>query len=419
MKALKKIINNKKAIIIVIFILALINVSFVFTSLSLKKEPAKETIPPSVTQSSSELTFLKNQNFTFNQLTTFFTNLAKQKGAVYAYDLLKIAPLPPNTDFHLLGHAIGDILFLQQGTEGIKICTHDFRNACSHSIVVALFQAKGEKALDEISKVCRQAPGGKGAYTMCFHGLGHGVLSYTDYDLAPTVTLCKKTGTKEYQNQEYTQCIGGAIMEMISGGGHNPELWAKQRPNFLKSEDPLYPCSTLITDEAKNMCYLYITPFLFEAVGANMATPTAIDFEKAFQICNNLPLQDAQYQKTCFGGFGKEFVVLAQDRDIRNVGNMKEEQLAKVYDWCLLAQSSLGTESCIEHAMQSLFWGGENKPHAAITFCTIITNPSQQNTCFSNLIQAVSYYQDNKIYRRDFCSTLPKQIYMTCQRQLL
>lgn len=31
------------------------------------------------------------------------------QGAKYAFDILKTAPVPPNTDTHLLGHVVGDI----------------------------------------------------------------------------------------------------------------------------------------------------------------------------------------------------------------------------------------------------------------------------------------------------------------------
>jgi hypothetical protein len=63
---------------------------------------------------------------------------------------------------------------------------------------------------------------------MCFHGLGHGVLAYTEYDLEKAVDICKRTGTKQYNNEEYAECVGGAIMEIIGGGFHDPQKWAVQ-----------------------------------------------------------------------------------------------------------------------------------------------------------------------------------------------
>ena len=286
-----------------------------------------------------ELAYLAGTTLSFGELSHFFRGLAEEKGAAYAFEVLKAAPLPPGTDLHLLGHAVGDVLYKQQGMEGIKICTNDFRNACSHSIVVGLLLDHGEQVLPKIASACRQAPGGSGAYTMCYHGLGHGVLAYVNYDLARAVALCKKTGSAAYHNEEASQCVGGTIMEIISGGGHNHDVWEKQRPRWLKPDDPLYPCKqNFMPDSAKTFCYLYITPYLFEAAGADPSAPDSAALEKAFQFCDALPKNDPGDRGSCYGGFGKDLIVLAQGRDIRKMTEMTYPQFERVYTWCLLAR---------------------------------------------------------------------------------
>src|SRR3989344_6471857 len=72
----------------------------------------------------------------FKELSDRFAQLARERGGVYAFEVLKQADLPPNTDLHLLGHIVGDELYKQEGLAGIAHCTQDFRNACSHSIVI-------------------------------------------------------------------------------------------------------------------------------------------------------------------------------------------------------------------------------------------------------------------------------------------
>jgi hypothetical protein len=222
--------HSYKLIVLLLLVVNLILIAYWFQG---------KNIPPQVSLStqSPEITELEGNSMSFADLKKYFTSLAEKKGAEYAYQVLKVAYMPPNTDMHLMGHVVGDVLYKQKGIEGIKVCTNDFRNACSHSIVVGLLLEKGESILPDIAAACKQAPGGSGAYTMCYHGLGHGVLSYTNYDLAKTVPLCQKTGT-----EESIQCIGGAIMEIISGGDHDKRTWAKMRPNFLKPNDPTYPC---------------------------------------------------------------------------------------------------------------------------------------------------------------------------------
>jgi len=353
----------------------------------------------------------------FGELSDYFGGLAKEKGGAYAFDVLKVAAMPPDIDMHLLGHVVGDILFAQKGLEGIKVCTHDFRNACSHSIVVGLFLEQGEAALPEIAEACYQAPGGSGAYTMCFHGLGHGVLAYAGYDLEKAVELCKKTGTPQYNQEESSQCISGTIMEMISGI-HDPELWAEQRPKYFSKEDPLYPCSAdFIPQEAQYLCYLYLTPHLFEIAGENTWIPTP----DAFPFCDTLPVSDIRNRDACYGGFGKEFLGFIAQRDIRtsSVQNITEEQLLKIYELCLLANNEVGTISCINSATNSLYWGGENDRGVAIRFCSVLPDPSYQRACFLNLIFVVDYYIQDPGYKTEFCGEIPKDFLEECRERLL
>lgn len=366
-----------------------------------------------------EIADLKSRNLNFEGLKTYFTDLAEKKGAVYAYDVLKVAPIGPNIDMHLLGHVVGDVLYKQQGVSGIKVCTQDFRNACSHTIVVGLLTDKGEAALDEIRDACEKAPGGKGAYTMCFHGLGHGVLAYTGYDLPKAIQLCEKTGTASHNNREYIECVGGSIMEIISGGFHAPELWAVQSKKYLSSDDPLSPCnSDFMPDVAKPICYTYLTPHLFIAAGADIGHPDSKYYPKAFGFCNAISLNDIPSRSACFGGFGKEFTTLAKDRDIRDIGSMNEDQLKKVYGWCQLAGDSQGTRDCISQALQSLFWGGENNPDASVKFCSIMDDSSLQSSCFEELVGAASYYLVDPNAKRNFCQKFPPNYIKSCQSKL-
>lgn len=361
---------------------------------------------------------LQLSEMTFAQLKIYFTDLANQKGAKIAFEVLKTATFSPNTDMHLLGHVVGDVLYKQQGAEGIQICTEDFRNACSHSIVVGLFSDKGDTALSEIEKACQKAPGGLGAYIMCYHGLGHGILAYTGYDFSQTIKLCQKTGTKNYSNREYPECVSGAVMEIISGGGHDRETWGKQRPKYLKIDNPLYICSeNFMPEEARGRCYDYLTPYLWEAVGADLNSPKEVDFKKSFELCNQIT--EAAYRNICMGGFGKEFVGLSQSRDIRRVDQMDEGKLKKVVNWCNLAPNDQAVAACLDSALSSIYWGGENDVAASIRFCSAISDAQNHKNCFQNLIGQVGNYIKDPKYRESFCTKIPIFLTNECQQRLI
>lgn len=413
---MEKILNGKKIIIATVFGVALLSAVMVFFLWPrLRSGNLGKTYY-------SEVDDLRDKR-SFDELKTYFEKLSEEKGARYAFGVLKVAPMPPNIDMHLLGHAVGDMLYKQEGLKGIEACTDDFRNACSHSIVVGLFFDKGESALEEIAEACRRAPGGQGAYTMCFHGLGHGVVSALGYDVPKAVGSCQKTGTGAFGHSESVQCTSGIVMEMVGGGGHDRDLWAAQRKKFMKPDKPLGFCqNSFIPERDRYLCYVYLTPFLWESVGADLGFPSADDFKRSFPICNTLAVDDGRDRDACFGGFGKEFVGLVQSRDIRKgaIGSITDQQLAQVYQWCKLADNKEGTAACIVHAMNSLYWGGENDPKIATRFCGVMSDEDyNQGSCYTNLIGSVSQYVKDSKYRQNFCNGLPSNHQGHCRERLL
>jgi hypothetical protein len=362
-----------------------------------------------------EIESLKGKNLSFKELSMFFSTMANDKGGEYAFEALKRAQLPPNIDLHLLGHVVGDVFYKQKGSKAILSCTPDFRNACSHTIVVGTLLEKGPGSLSEIADLCRQAPGGPGAYGMCFHGLGHGVLAYNEYDLKKGVEMCKKTASAG-GGPEYVECTGGMIMEMIAGV-HDREAWEKMAPVYFKKADPLYPCSgSVIPEETKSVCYTYLTPHLFQAAGAELAAPKPEHFKKAFTYCNNLT---GISRMSCFGGFGKEFVVLAQDRDIRNIGNMSTERLKLVIDWCNLATPKDGKDLCIRTGLNSLFWGGENDPGASVRYCTLADAGKKDGECFPALYSLANHFIRDPLARQKICDLVPEDHSRACKDSLI
>lgn len=351
----------------------------------------------------------------FQEYSDYFRKLAQDKGAPYAFEVLKRASFPPGVDIHLLAHVVGDVLYQQQGVEGIKVCTPDFRNACSHSVVIGMLTDHGENALPDIAQACKAAPGGRGAYTMCFHGLGHGVLAFNGYNFEKAVAMCKKTGTPEYANREYSECVGGATMEMVAGV-HDRQAWEKQKDTYLVPGNALSPCNLpFMSEEVRPICYTYLTPRLFEAAGADLRSPDPSFYAKAFSFCGALPASDVADRNACYGGFGKEFIVLSQARDIRDIGSQREEDVKKVHEWCALADNEDGQHACALSALSSLFWGGENNPDASFLFCANAPQ-SFKDMCYGELAGQIRFYAMNASQRSALCTRLPEAFQDVCMR---
>ncbi len=351
----------------------------------------------------------KRSQLSYGFLSEYFRELARRKGGEYAFEVLKRISAPPGVDFHLLGHAVGDELYKQKGIAGMASCTSDFRNACSHSIVVGFLYDHGEKAFPEIAAACQRAPGGSNAYNLCFHGLGHGVLAFKDYDFAAAVALCRQLPQVSPSGTERRECIGGVTMELVGGGFHDRTAWLRAQKRFYRRDDPRAPCDgPWVDSEYRSICYAYLTPHLMEAAGAHPPVRTPEQFAKAFRFCEPIAVSARRDRDACFGGFGKEFVVIAHHFDIRTVESMPNDELSEIADWCGLARPQDGQDACIRVAIQSLYWGGENKPDAAIRLCALMS-AHQRSICFSHLIDAALRFKKDSPQALDaFCRALPK-----------
>lgn len=336
-------------------------------------------------ESYPELTFIKNSKFnTLGEATHYYQSIARKKGAAYAFALLAKSEMPPLTDFHLIAHALGQILYEQQGVKGITVCDNNFGNGCSHAIVINEFVKRGVSAVHTIAETCRNAPGGTVSYVMCFHGVGHGVLGYTNYDMPQALELCKKFKLYKTSDTEYRECIGGVVMEMIFGL-HDNKLWSMRKEQYLGKNDPLYLCrNNGIPESVSDICYIYLTPYLYQYLNISMINPTDEEQQKVFSLCTGIPLTEKNNRLSCYYGFGKEFIPLANERDLRNLNKLTDEQLKKVYHLCTLARVRDGIDSCVKSAALASYWGGRF-PDNPGRFCRVIDNGSVKKDCFTSI----------------------------------
>jgi len=395
-------------ILIVVAVLAFIGFS--------EQTKYKDRPMPSQAEFRADQSNLESMGSDFGRISEFLAETAVNKGALYAYELLRFTRLGPGLDLHLLGHVVGDEIYKQEGLAGMAHCTPDFRNACSHSIVVGALLENGLEVFDTVNDVCRQSPGGSGAYTMCFHGFGHGVLAYTEYDMEKTVELCLLTGTDEYGQNEAHQCIGGAVMEM-KDGIHDKELWAPQKAKFVDVDNPLSLCQAdYMVPGAKHFCYVYITPYLFDAItGTPEALPTPDIFADSMKLCEAEP--DENYRRICYGGFGKEYITLAKDLNIQAMNNLNSDEITKVDSWCDEAPNDYGALECKLEVVNSLYWGGENDFKASVKYCSEIS-AKDRVPCFNRFYNNVLSYRNTPDLKKTICNAVPAEYQSECEAKL-
>jgi mono/diheme cytochrome c family protein len=182
-----------------------------------------------------------------------------------------------------------------------------------HGILERAFQGIPDSKLATVARrLCARVEARESTFIayQCVHGLGHGLMIYTGYDLPLALNTCDGLRTPWDQ----VSCTGGVFMENQSSsyGFRSPWLRAKQ---------PLYPC-TAVARRHKLYCYLMVTSQVLPDVGYS--------WTKTAAVCRR---SERGWVATCFQSFGRDASgqtrgkIAEIDRICRVAGDMERECL--------------------------------------------------------------------------------------------
>jgi hypothetical protein len=119
----------------------------------------------------------------------------------------------------------------------------------------------------------------------CLHGLGHGLMIQTGYNLPTSLEIC--TGLDSRWNRDV--CAGGAFME-------NFFTTYNVQSRFVRDDNLVYPCDAkLISDAYRTSCYLIVT--------ARVLAKTGYDWQRTAAICDDV---QTRYRPVCFESYGRD-----------------------------------------------------------------------------------------------------------------
>jgi hypothetical protein len=122
----------------------------------------------------------------------------------------------------------------------------------------------------------------------CVHGLGHGLMIQTAYDLPFSLHVCDRLRTQWDQ----TSCTGGIYMENVNAA-NGTVYGAKTR--WLKDSDLVYPCNAPVSKGHRLYCYLMVTSRILAANG--------FDWKATARMCARV---DKAWVSTCFQSYGRD-----------------------------------------------------------------------------------------------------------------
>lgn len=352
------------------------------------------------------------------QYTDYFSHLAEAKGSHYAFELLRRITPPHGVNVHTVAHAVGFVLFKERGVSGMYDCTEEFRSACAHAIVIQAISRDGSNALEDVVRTCMNAPGGKGAYAICIHGVGHGLVASAGYDFESAVSRCAEmplASDDAYPSHRFMnvaeECIGGAVMEMLQGD-HDKGTWERAIIDYLPVDNPFRPCTdTYVPLSLRSACLAALTQRFFGFAGISEEIPQPETYSKAMNVCALARLEDDRI--ACYGGFGKEYVFYATQLDGGDVNRLSDDALKNIQEWCAYAGNPKGIKRCLSIALDTLFWAGQNDPRPAITFCSLLSEENR-TACYVGLVENIKYFLQGKENAESVCDALPPTFQQDC-----
>jgi hypothetical protein len=222
-----------------------------------------------------------------------FANVAFRKGpeeALAAFDTAIANDPDVEAGCHRIAHMIGSAALA--GLEG-NVAQAFARGSAScwsgyyHGILERAFNSVSSR--DEVAGVarglCDDAEIKETTFLLyqCVHGLGHGLMIYSGYDLPYSLSICDALAT----DWDQTSCTGGVFMENISTSYGVKSKW-------VRDDDPVYPCQT-VKERHKLYCYLMVTSRINELNG--------FDWEETAATCKRV---EKDWVATCFESYGRD-----------------------------------------------------------------------------------------------------------------
>jgi hypothetical protein len=227
-----------------------------------------------------------------------FGNVAFYKGPKVALALFAqqmAANKAVEAGCHRIAHKIGSAALVRYHgnipkafAQGGSICWSGYY----HGILERAFYGISTEAglIKAARRVCSSTALQRNTWLLyqCVHGLGHGLMISTGYDLPFALRVCDKLQT----SWDQTSCTGGVYMENVNAA--NGTSIGFKTP-WVRENDLVYPCNAPVTKGHRLYCYLMVTSRILAANG--------YDWKATAKICANV---DSAWIATCFQSFGRD-----------------------------------------------------------------------------------------------------------------
>lgn len=281
----------------------------------------------------------------------------KQYGAEKTIVFVKTLPV----DCHQRVHKVGRLSYELKGNDAFSVPNGECMSGYTHGVTEAYFNKNGTNNLAKsLGLICRGKQNGFYAH-QCFHGVGHGLMAYNDYDLPAALKGC---GTLPPNHSNKESCYTGVFMENVVGAISIDEAKKSDKPEQFHSsewlsDDPLFPCNA-VDKEYKSACYIFQTSRMIQVLN---------NYEKVAAACASI---ETSYRSICFSSMG------------RDLSNTYQDDHASIERACSYTNVETLQLTCIDGASQDKFWH-ESEQNEALNMCKELKNPNFKEKCYRTI----------------------------------
>lgn len=306
-------------------------------------------------------------------------------GPVPTMNLLVELSKEQGVDCHNRAHQLGRMGYEAFGDEVLKLNLPECHSGFYHGAIEAYFKKNGTTGLKEkLSYIC---PKDLNTFFMhqCKHGLGHGLMAWSSYELHETLEYCGLIEDEEGRSS----CRTGVFMENIIGSlDTSPE--ARSRGHITKyiSSDPLFPC-TDVKDEYKRDCYFLQTD--------RMLALSKTGFSGIVDACDKAP---EEYKDVCFGSMG------------RTVGGLTRGKAREALAACTLARRPSDRIWCIDGVAKDTLWDPSGQDYS-LEFCSLVPHNEGRSECYKAIFFHAEFVLNSQQLEA-YCKRVPAELQDQC-----
>jgi len=311
-------------------------------------------------------------------------------GPAHTAQLLADAAASLRVLCHDRAHDVGRFAYEMYGAVAFAITSHQCEAGAYHGATEALFQQRGTADLEaDVEVICGDAS--VFFYRLqCLHGVGHGLMAWTSYELYDALDLCDLLEA----DRDERACYSGVFMENVVGGlsgnmGHVTD--------YL-SDDPHYPCNAL-EEKYIGPCYLFHSTRMLDLLSGD-------ENERAYDlVARECALAPPSGVDDCFDSLGRDIAAVTLGDPERGVELCRSNipvEIHRIY--------------CLQGTLQARFWETEREAEA-LGLCAVLEVTEEKSGCYWMLItRALELYGTEREYMA-MCSRMEGPYDAWCRRR--